>query len=170
MTLWAGEHQGKLPFCGVRWTKALWQWGYNFSLSHDLITSRDHIWCDFVQRSPSGKITITFDSHRHSDSGDILVYFLSRALGTRNQRVIWLYRQQSIKVNYHPAAFGGHRYCGSGYMMILVCHVILQDHVIKRSCDFMDRSPSRKVTILPSLVAIGTLVVEMLLVCHVILT
>ena len=54
--------------------------------------------------------------------------------------------------------------------MILVCHVILQDHVIERSCDFMDRSPSRKVTILPSLVAIGTLVVEMLLVCHVILT
>ena len=28
-----------------------------------------------------------------------------------------------IKVNYHPAKFGGHRRCGSGNMMALVCHV-----------------------------------------------
>ena len=27
--------------------------------------------------------------------------------------------------------------------MIIVYHVILQDHVIKGSCDFMDRSPSK---------------------------
>ena len=54
-----------------------------------------------------------------------------------------LVRQEPIKVDYHPAKFDSHRYCSSGDMMILVCHVILQDHVIKGACDFMDRSPSR---------------------------
>ena len=39
--------------------------------------------------------------------------------------------------------FSGHRHSGSEDIMILVCHVILQDHLIKSSCDFMDRSPSR---------------------------
>ena len=31
----------------------------------------------------------------------------------------------------------------SGDIMILVCHVTSQDHVIKESCDFIGRSPSR---------------------------
>ena len=39
--------------------------------------------------------------------------------------------------------------------MILVCHVI------EGTCDVMGRSPSIQVTILPSLVSIGTLVEEM---------
>ena len=43
--------------------------------------------------------------------------------------------------------------------MILVCYVISQDHVSTRSSN-MDRSPSKLVTILPSLVAIGTVAVE----------
>ena len=49
--------------------------------------------------------------------------------------------------------------CCSG-AMFLVCHVI------KESCDFMAGSISRQVTILQNLVAIATLVVEMLLVCQ----
>ena len=44
--------------------------------------------------------------------------------------------------------------------MVLICHVTSQNHVIKRSCDFMCRSLSRQVTILQVLVAIGTVVVE----------
>ena len=44
--------------------------------------------------------------------------------------------------------------------MTLVCHMILQDHVIKASCDFIGRYLSMKVSILPSLVAISTLIVE----------
>ena len=35
------------------------------------------------------------------------------------------------------AKFGSHRHCGSGELMIQVCHVISQDHVIKESCYFM---------------------------------
>ena len=33
-------------------------------------------------------------------------------------------------------------HCGSEDIMILVCHVILQGHLIKKSSDFMGRSPS----------------------------
>ena len=78
----------------------------------------------------------------------------------RDQRVIGLYGQELIKVNYHLTRFDCHRHCGSKDIMILVCKVILQDHVIKRLCDFMGRSSLMQVTILPSLVTIVALVVE----------
>ena len=44
--------------------------------------------------------------------------------------------------------------------MVLVCHVISQDHVIEELRNFMDSSRSRLATILASLVALGTLIVE----------
>ena len=44
---------------------------------------------------------------------------------------------------YHPTNFGDHRHCGSEKIIVLVCHVIPQDHVIKESCDFMERGLSR---------------------------
>ena len=49
----------------------------------------------------------------------------------------------------------GLRYCGSGDILALVCHVILLDHMIKRSYNFMSSSFS-SVAILPCLVAINT--------------
>ena len=45
-------------------------------------------------------------------------------------------------------------------IMVFVCHVTLQDHVIKVFNDLTVRSPSRYVTIIPSLVAIDTVAVE----------
>ena len=39
--------------------------------------------------------------------------------------------------------------------MVLVCHMILQGHVIKASCDFMSESSSWQVTTLPTLVTTG---------------
>ena len=53
--------------------------------------------------------------------------------------------------------------------MVLVCHVFLQEQVTKGSSNFMGASCSVLVDILASLVAIGTLVLEMRLVCQVIL-
>ena len=44
--------------------------------------------------------------------------------------------------------------------MVLACYVISQDRVIKGSCDFIGKSSSRKVIIRSSLVAIGTVVLE----------
>ena len=55
-------------------------------------------------------------------------------------------------MSHHPAKLGGHEQFGSKDIRILP--------VIKGSCDFMGRSPSRKVNIPRYLVAIGTLVVE----------
>ena len=48
-----------------------------------------------------------------------------------DQRVMRVYRQEPIKVSYHLAKFGGHWHSGSGDIIILVCHVISQDHVTK---------------------------------------
>ena len=44
--------------------------------------------------------------------------------------------------------------------MILVCRVILQDHVVVWSCGFMGSSPSKLANILPSLAVIETAVVD----------
>ena len=37
----------------------------------------------------------------------------------------------------------GQKHCGSGDIMILGCHMISQDHVIKGLCYFMGRNPGR---------------------------
>ena len=53
--------------------------------------------------------------------------------------------------SHHLANFGGHTHCGSGDIMVLFCHVILPDHMNKGSSNMVS---------LPSLVPIGTVVVE----------
>ena len=62
-------------------------------------------------------------------------------------------------VCHHLAKFGGHRYCRSRDMF-LVCDVTLQNQMIEAINDFMVRSSSRYVIILPSLVTIDNLVEE----------
>ena len=44
-------------------------------------------------------------------------------------------------VSQHPTKFGSHIHSGIGDVTFLVCHVILQDYVMKGSCDFMGGSP-----------------------------
>lgn len=44
--------------------------------------------------------------------------------------------------------------------MVLVFHLTVQDHVIKDSSDFMGGCPCRRINILPSLMVIGTYVME----------
>ena len=61
-------------------------------------------------------------------------------------------------ISHYPAKMFYHKQCGNGDTMVLVCNVILQDHPIKASCDFMGKSPS--ITILESFVVIDTVVVE----------
>ena len=58
---------------------------------------------------------------------------------------------------------------GSGDIMIFVCYLTLQYHMIKALNDFMVKKLSMYITILPSLVAISTVIVDILVfVCHVI--
>ena len=56
---------------------------------------------------------------------------------------MWLYRQKPIKVGQHPAKFGGQKHTDSGDVVVLVCHVIFQDQVVKGSWDFTGMSLSR---------------------------
>ena len=51
---------------------------------------------------------------------------------------------EPLIVSYRPTKFGGHGHCGSGSIMVLVCHMILQDHVSKASGNFMGRSHPAK--------------------------
>ena len=44
---------------------------------------------------------------------------------------------------YHPAMSGGHRHSGIGDVMIFLCHVTWQDHVVKALYDFMVLISSR---------------------------
>ena len=44
---------------------------------------------------------------------------------------MYLYAQQLLKVSHHPVMLVGHRHCGSGDMLDLVCHVIMQDQELK---------------------------------------
>ena len=42
-------------------------------------------------------------------------------------------------VGHTPPKFCVYKHCGGGDVMVLVCHVILKEQVIKRSCDLMRR-------------------------------
>ena len=66
--------------------------------------------------------------------------------------------KEPVKVTDHPTKIGGQKYCSSSRDMFLVCHVMKQNDLIKRSDDYNDRNPSKPVIILPSLVVIGTVV------------
>ena len=59
-----------------------------------------------------------------------------------------------------PAKCGGHRHRGNRDIMFSVCHMISQDHAIKGSSNNTSRIPLKLDIILPSLVAINTVVIE----------
>ena len=48
---------------------------------------------------------------------------------------------EPFKASDNLTKFGCHRHCIRDNIMVLVYHMILQDHVIKGSCDFMGRIP-----------------------------
>ena len=62
---------------------------------------------------------------------------------------------------YRAVKFGDDRHTGRGDIIVFVCNVILQDSVIQALNDFMVRRPLGYFTIIRSLLAMATLVVEM---------
>ena len=109
---------------------------------------------------------VKFSSHGpccSSEKAAETFYFPARP---RHQRIWWLHGRELLIVYPHAAKIDSHRYCINGYI-ILVCNLILQDHMFIQSCDFMGRShtashhPAK-------FVAIGIVVLEMFLVFHVI--
>ena len=65
-----------------------------------------------------------------------------------------------INISQHPARFSDSRHCVCGDIIGLVYHMISLDNLIKASFDFLARGHLRKVTIPPSLVVIGTAVLD----------
>ena len=57
--------------------------------------------------------------------------------------------QESIKVSYHRAKFGDCRHCGSGDDFSFSRDLTRPRDLIEGSCDFMGRSPSWQITVLP---------------------
>ena len=78
-------------------------------------------------------------------SGDIIVLVCHVIYQHRN--TIWVGATQAKSPSFQVWHYGGRN------IIVFACHVALQDHVLKGLNDFMVRSPSRYVTILPSLVA-----------------
>ena len=114
--------------------------GVMFLVCH--VIKQDHViqgWDDYNDRSPTREVTIL------------------PSLVVIDTVVVW---RKSLKVSHHPTKFGCYRHSGIEDIMILVCLVISQDQVIKGSCDFKGKSPSRQVNILPSLVVIGARAAE----------
>ena len=65
-----------------------------------------------------------------------------------------------LKVSHHPIKFGGHTHCYIGDIMILVCCMISQDHIIRGSCAFIGSGPLTWIIIVSRMVAIDALIVE----------
>ena len=57
-------------------------------------------------------------------------------------------------ISEHLATFNGKRPCGSRDIRYLICHMTLQNHMIKGCCDFMKGRSLLYVTALPSVVAV----------------
>ena len=60
---------------------------------------------------------------------------------------MWLYKWKLLNVCNELVKFSGHRHSGRGDIL-LICHMILQGHVIKGSCDFLAKNPLVLVTTL----------------------
>ena len=68
----------------------------------------------------------------------------------RVQKILQLYSWKLLIVSHLLTKFGGHRPCGSRGIIDLIFHVTLQDHVIKRPCDFRKGSSSLDILTLSS--------------------
>ena len=64
-----------------------------------------------------------------------------------------------MKIIYLLTKFGGHKYFGSGDIILLVCNFISYEQVFNRSSDFVGANSSFYVTTLPSLMTIRTALV-----------
>lgn len=78
----------------------------------------------------------------------------------RDERVTYFDREEPIKVSYHSVKFSFRTDCDSGDIVVFVCHLILQDHVIIIINDFMIRRPLRYVSILLGFAAIGSVAMK----------
>ena len=75
---------------------------------------------------------VKFSGHKYCGSGGLIVLDFARP---RDEINMFLY-------GWEPCKFGGQWHCRSEDIIVLVCLVILQNHVTKGSGSFMGSSPS----------------------------
>ena len=152
------------------------------------VTMKDHVKepCDFMQGRPSLYIptlssliaigiiwSYDFINRSHSRWVTILPSFVVTCIVIMETcffapcscKTTWSKGRVTLRLeplieSHTSAKLGSERHLGSGDIMVLVCHVISQNHVAKGVSNITDMSPYMFVTILPSLVVIGTVVVE----------
>ena len=128
MNLWVGATH-ETPACGDIIYYTMWP--------------HNNTWCkDHMTQSVGAPHCMLppYEGQRHRRSGD--VFNLRCDLARPSYlRAMWLYGKAPIKKSHHPNKFGGHQHYGYGDTLVLVCHVILQEHVIKALCYFMGSSP-----------------------------
>ena len=71
-----------------------------------------------------------FADHRSCGCSDIPDLIIHATLQEHVIKRPGYFMKEAPHSIFHPAKFGNHRHCSSGYMT-LVCRVIFQDHVIK---------------------------------------
>ena len=99
---------------------------------------------------------VKWGDHRHCESGDMfLVSLVTTSL--RCYVTLWV---EASHGKSPPCHVGGYRSCAIGDIKYLSFHVASQNHVFERSCNFMSGNSTLYVTILPSFVAIGIVIVE----------
>ena len=69
---------------------------------------------------------LKFCGHRPCGSSDAAVEMFAWPC---DQRIWWLYGRKLLSVYSHPAKIDSHRHFVNGYVIILVCHISLQDCV-----------------------------------------
>ena len=71
-----------------------------------------------------------------------------------------MYAWKPLEISHHLATFNGQRPYGDRDITYLFCHVTLQNHVIKESCDLMEGSSLLYIPTLQSSVAIDIVEVD----------
>ena len=118
------------------------------------MTSRKRVWWPWSNASGDIKYWIKITTELEK------VLKISRDLTNPSDwRVTLFHESSSLWYLSPPCQVWRLEHRGSWDIILLVCHVIYQDHMIKGSSKYIDRSPL-KVTTLPSSVAIGIAVVE----------
>ena len=76
------------------------------------------------------------------------------------QRFVWLNGLNFLIVSHHFGKLSGHRPCGSSDTAAKIVYVASQNHVIRRSGDFIEVKTSFFIPTLPKLIAIVYIVLR----------
>ena len=145
------------PWVFYRWRCNVFHLSHNLTWPFYMWVMRIYGWkllaiCHHLDKSCGHK---HYDSWRYNVSN--LSCDFSRAY---TLRVILIYGSKLLTVSHHLTKFGGHWSIEIADMKYLICHVTSQNYLTKGSSDFMSESSSWYASTLPSLKAIGTVVVE----------